>query len=129
MLVVSLVGWSGAILIGLATSALGLVGLKRAGSEALSGLRRAASSGAGADSVLIEGSLTGLGSLLLLLPGFVSDLVGLALSAPSIRNWALSIARRRQARGGTRRAGTIDLDPGDWHPVGDRDRTRFPRSR
>ncbi len=36
---------------------------------------------------VLDGTLAGLGAVLLILPGFVSDLVGLALAAPSIRFW------------------------------------------
>jgi UPF0716 protein FxsA len=65
--------------------------------------------------------------VLLVLPGFVSDLVGLALAAPSLRGW---IARRfaPETIVTTRRTprDVIDLDPQDWRAGADPGADRLP---
>ncbi len=121
-LVVKLVGVSGALLLGLGTSLLGASMVKRLGRSAIGSLRR----GAGADgfSVLrsgqaVDGLLSGLGAVLLLLPGFLTDALGLGLAVPVVRR---VVAGRLQ--GGARGPGgqpraphgptQIDLEPGDW---------------
>ncbi|MGH6831150.1 MAG: FxsA family protein, partial [Methylocella sp.] len=73
-------------------SLAGLSTLRRLGLSAVLRLRQAVArrpseqSGLSRDAVL-DGTLAGLGAMLLILPGFVSDLVGLALVAPSVRFW------------------------------------------
>ena len=122
-LVAHWIGAPRAILLGVITSLLGLTLLRRAGTSALMKLR-----GSLGDRPLAEGSggrfldemLATVGALALLLPGFLSDLVGLALAIPALRERA---ARRLAgkssswfAAGSAPRRGpsTIDLDPEDW---------------
>src|ERR1700737_3115154 len=90
--VVHAIGFVGAILLCILTSLAGLAMLRRIGVSAALQLRQAAVKNAternGLSKVkLLDGTLTGLGAVLLILPGFVSDLVGLALAAPSFRRW------------------------------------------
>ncbi len=90
--VVHLIGFAGAILVCILTSLAGLSTLRRVGLSAILRLRQAVArrtseqSGLSREAVL-DGTLAGLGAVLLILPGFVSDLVGLALAAPSVRFW------------------------------------------
>ena len=68
-----------------------------------------------ADAVLI-----GVGGLLLLLPGYFSDVVGILLLIPPVRQVIYSFLARRftvvPARAApTARPGVIDLDDRDWH--------------
>jgi UPF0716 protein FxsA len=72
---------------------------------------------------MLDGVLQALASLLLILPGFASDVAGLALKSPSVR--ASLLARIRDGgKGSGKRGGgksgkpaapaTIDLAPHEW---------------
>jgi UPF0716 protein FxsA len=82
----------------------------------------------GGRTVILEGReateawLKGLGGALLIVPGFVSGLAGLALLTPSVR-------RALASRGGGRAADPrdIDLDSGDWREIEDDRRGRIRR--
>jgi UPF0716 protein FxsA len=120
VLVVQILGLLAAIALGAGTTLLGLLDIKRL----LEYLRRKmgkSDAKPGASPNMMDGGLQALGSLLLILPGFASDLVGLALKAPSIR---ADIARRLRPdpRRGPR---TIDLAPNEWKSIG----VRKPRRR
>ena len=129
VLVVRWIGPGGAVLAGLATSLLGFSQLRRAGRAAVATLRAGLGArpvGApgvrvpGAGPPLVDETLGTLGGLCLLLPGFLSDLVGLALAVPALRHWlSRRVGRwvvRAPGAGGsaTHPPGTIDLDPGEW---------------
>ncbi len=115
LIVVQAIGLVGALLLGLATSAAGFVLLRETGVSALNHLRALMSGKQQRQDAVIDGTIRAISAILLILPGFVSDLVGLALAAPSLRQ---TIARRL---GGTplpvrgrARLETIDLAPGEW---------------
>jgi UPF0716 protein FxsA len=72
-----------------------------------------------ADGAMLDGALQALASFLLILPGFASDFVGLALKSPSVRQ---SLVRRLRSRNKTGDPRLIDLDPREW-----RRETRRPR--
>lgn len=123
-IVVDRIGLAGACLVGLVATLAGVVILRHVGRGAIDGLRKAAQGGAPQEGALLDGVLAAAGGALLILPGFVSDLVGLALAAPSLRGW---IARRfAPAVASARPAppGVIDLDPQDWRAGAD---PRTPR--
>jgi UPF0716 protein FxsA len=127
-LVVSAIGWTGAIVLGLATSFVGLVTLRRLGRNALAGLRSHLTGAGATERMMMEGTLSGIGAVLLLMPGFATDLVGLALAAPSVRGWALrtfgpGVTKRRTG------TDTIDLGPQDWRPISDGERSNLPPPR
>jgi UPF0716 protein FxsA len=65
-----------------------------------------------------DGLLIALGGLLLLLPGFVTDLIGAALLLPPVRRRCGS-AVLRMVRSRTQRRGPVDLEPGEWRRVPD----------
>lgn len=118
-------GLGGAFVIGLVTTIAGAVVLRGVGRGAIEGLRRAADGRAPQEGALLDGVLAAAGGVLLVLPGFVSDLVGLALAAPSLRGW---IARRfAPAPGAARPAppGVIDLEPQDWRAGADAEARRI----
>jgi UPF0716 protein FxsA len=119
------IGLLPAMALGLATTALGLADVKR-----LFALWRDRGK-VRADGSMLDGVLQALASLLLILPGFASDVAGLALKSPSVR--ASLLARIRQAgkgfekksgkgpgTGGGKKSGkpgappTIDLAPHEW---------------
>lgn len=121
--IVYLIGFTGAILACIVTSFMGFASLRRIGASAALRLRHAVArrgsdySGLSRDA-LLDGALAGLGAVLLILPGFVSDFVGLALAAPSFRS---GIADRLKI-GGLGKLGNgrppapavIDLAPEEW---------------
>jgi UPF0716 protein FxsA len=120
-LVVQMFGVLAAVALGLATTLLGLADVKRLFVYLRSRVGKPKPEGkAGAN--LLDGGLHALGSLLLILPGFVSDFVGLALKSPSIR---AGLARRlRDPSGPGRGPRTIDLAPNEWKALSHRDRKR-----
>jgi UPF0716 family protein affecting phage T7 exclusion len=75
------VGWT--ILATLATSALGFVLLARQGTKALTELRERARSRRPAGRELGDAGLVAAGGLLMVLPGFIGDLVGLLCLLPT----------------------------------------------
>lgn len=120
-LVAHWVGIGGALLAGLATTLLGALLIRQLGAAAFIRLRAAvAGRGGGAEGDLLEGTLRAFSAAALLLPGFLSDAVGLALAVPAVR----SAARRRlagqvalrRARAGHGRGAprVVDLAPDEW---------------
>ena len=120
--VVKLAGFGGAILLTIASSLVGIVVLRRLGLEAAQRFGRAMA-GHDRNAIMVDGTLSAFGALLLIVPGFASDIVGLALTAPSIRQTirarffgsaepgpATAVGRRAPAD-------VIDLSPGDWRVV------------
>ena len=77
------VGWT--ILATLATSAVGAMLLTRQGTRALGDLRERARTRQPAGRALGDAGLVGIGGLLVLLPGFLGDLVGLLCLLPGTR--------------------------------------------
>ena len=119
--VASRVGLGGAILIGIATTLIGLMTLRRIGTSAIASLRQAVAGVEPKPGAMLDGSLAALGATLLILPGFLSDLVGLALAAPSIRQWLArrfgAVALPGQPPRPRTGPSTIDLGPADWQAV------------
>lgn len=83
------VGWTLLLLLG--AFVLGLVLVGRGGREAMSAVNQAARSRQVADDSVTGGFLTVVAGVLLMIPGFVSDLAALALLLPPVR----SLVRRR----------------------------------
>jgi UPF0716 protein FxsA len=113
VLVVQFLGLLAAIALGVGTTLLGLSDVRRLLVYLRSRVGKPKGKGGGkAGGALLDGGLQALGSLLLILPGFASDLVGLALKAPSIR---AGVAGRLRDRDKTRKGPrTIDLAPNEW---------------
>ena len=122
VLVIKLIGFGGAVLLGLASSVFGIVLLRRVGLEAALRLNRAMT-GQGRDGALLDGTLATLGAVLLILPGFASDAIGLALAAPSVRQLIRSRlggspgSAPARPFGGRSQPDVIDLPPTDWRVV------------
>ncbi|CAJ0887570.1 hypothetical protein AMST5_03804 [freshwater sediment metagenome] len=100
------IGLLAAIALGLATTALGLADVKRL----LTVWRERGK--LRADGAMADGALQALASLLLILPGFASDVAGLALKSPSTR--AALLARLRNQGAAPAGPQTIDLQPHEW---------------
>jgi UPF0716 protein FxsA len=108
--VVQFMGLLAAIALGVGTTLLGLFDIKRLFAYLRSRVAKPKEK-IKAGGNMIDGGLQALGSLLLILPGFASDLVGLALKAPSIRASVADRLRGGKARRGPR---VIDLAPNEW---------------
>jgi UPF0716 protein FxsA len=119
--VASKIGFSGALLIGIATSLLGVSVLRKLGTAAIAGLRRQIDRPQAASGDLLDGMLSAIGGILLILPGFISDLVGLSLMSPSLRRWiAIRFGNETIGSGAKSRRSSpdlIDLDAADWRHV------------
>ncbi len=85
VLVANWIGLGWTILATLATSALGLVLLGRQGTRALTELRARAQERRAPGRALGDAGLVAAGGLLMLLPGFLGDLVGLLFLLPPTR--------------------------------------------
>jgi UPF0716 protein FxsA len=111
------IGFGGALLLGMATSLAGFVLLREAGQGAMQHLLASLSGAHRQKGDMVDGLIRALAALLLILPGFISDLVGLALAAPSIRQ---ILARRFGGEGlaatphRRESPGIIDLAPEEW---------------
>ncbi len=116
------------LLLTLGSTVLGVAMLRRLGMDAAQHLRRTMGQGGAKSDLVVDGSLTALGALLLIIPGFVSGLVGLALASPSVRQTLLSrfVTRdsppARKPMGRNARPDVIDLSPDDWRVVDRTDR-------
>ena len=133
VVLVHVVGLAWTMLAGLLTSAIGFALLKRTGAATLIKLRasfqgRLAGTRAGGGREVVDGALGVLGALALLLPGFLSDLVGIALLVRPVRDrvaaaigggrwtmmWTGVRADGRRAGGTPAGPSDIDLEPGEW---------------
>lgn len=98
-----------AILLGLGTTALGLSDVKR-----LLNVWRERGK-LRAEGAMLDGAIQAFASFLLILPGFASDVAGLALKSPSVRV-AVMNRIRNNGKSPKKPEGpqTIDLDPREW---------------
>jgi UPF0716 protein FxsA len=130
VLVAGLIGWLRAGVALVATSILGILLLRHSGrrdfARLVEGLRRNGMAALRLDS---PAAATMLGTMLLILPGFITGLAGAALFVPALRRWAATrLAHGTRSRAGpheqTARDRVIDLEPGEWHRISDRSRPR-----
>ena len=120
-------GWT--VLAALATSVLGWFLLARQGMRAIADLRERARTRQGAGRALGDAGLVGVGGLLMVLPGFLGDLLGLLCLLPGTRGLVRSVLARvvvgrlpEELRGpvrvpSARAAEVADHDPGHY-PLG-----------
>ena len=112
------IGFLWALSLLLATSLAGAMVLRHAGGSHIARVRVAM----GADSFTAlqadsAGSFTLLAGILLLIPGFITDILGLLLLLAPLRR-ALSV-RLGLRPAATRPDGVVDLEPEQWHQVPD----------
>jgi UPF0716 protein FxsA len=117
VIVVHNLGLVGALALGLLTSLVGAATLRRLGARALLALQRTVQGGQPSQGALLDGALAALGGLLLVLPGFLTDVLGLALAAPSVRQW---LGRRYGSLPRPAKRAVLDLSPQEWRSVEDR---------
>jgi UPF0716 protein FxsA len=109
---------------------LGGLLLRQQGLSVLGQLRSNMTAGRMPGRTIADAALIGVAAVLLVLPGFLSDFVALALLVPPVRGWLYGALARRvtvvSTTTGYRRApdpdprvrgpGTIDLDDEDYRP-------------
>jgi UPF0716 protein FxsA len=129
VLVAALIGWTWAAILFVATSVAGLLLLRRSGRADLRRLRDAfARDGMRAIHLETPGVAPVLGGILLVFPGFITDVLGAALYVPALRRWAAtSFARRAQGRRRREDERILDLEPSEWRRIPDQRRTRRRR--
>jgi UPF0716 protein FxsA len=132
LLVAALTGLLAAAALFVATSVVGVLILRHRGRGDLGRLRAAfARDGIRALHLETPGVAPTIGGILLVFPGFITDILGAALFLPAVRRWAAAklgqVGReRRRRRRGHR---VIDLEPGEWRQIPDprRGRGRKPK--
>ncbi len=131
LLVALLIGWFWAAALFMGTSVAGVLLLRRSGRNDLDRFRAAfAQDGIRAVHLESPGVAAMLGGILLVFPGFITDLLGAALLVPPLRRWLggkLAQARRDRRRR-QNDDHVIDLEPSEWQQIPDqrRDRPRKP---
>lgn len=132
LLMAALIGWLWAAGLFIATSIVGVLLLRRFGRADLDRLRTAfARDGIRALHLETPGMATMLGGILLIFPGFITDLLGAALLLPAVRRWAAAkfATFARSSRRTPRDDGVIELEPGEWHQIPDRGRRQRRKSK
>ena len=129
--VAATIGWFKAMLLLIATSLVGVALLRRSGRDNLAQLRAAvAQEGLAAIHLERPAVAAMTGGILLVVPGFITDILGAALFVPMARRF---LARKL---GGLARAGrqvgdehVIDLAPDEWRRIeSDRKQRRGQRA-
>jgi len=111
---------------------VGALLLRRFGRADLDRLRTAfARDGIRALHLETPGMATMLGGILLIFPGFITDLLGAALLLPAVRRWAAAklATFARSSRRAPRDDRVLELEPGEWHQIPDRGRRRRRKSK
>jgi UPF0716 protein FxsA len=132
LLMAALIGWWWAAGLFIATSIVGVLLLRRFGRADLDRLRTAfARDGIRALHLETPGMATMLAGILLIFPGFITDLLGAALLLPAVRRWAAAklATFARSSRRTPRDDRVIELEPGEWHQIPDRGRRRRRKSK
>ena len=126
ILVAALIGWLWAAALFVATSVVGVLLLRKSGRTDLNRVRNAfARDGIRAIRLETPGVAPVIGGILLVFPGFITDILGAALYVPVLRRLAAEkLAERARGPGPRRDERVIDLEPGEWHHLPDRRRRR-----
>jgi UPF0716 protein FxsA len=105
---------------------IGVLLLRRSGRRDLDRFRAAVKND-GIASICVDGPGVGplIGGILLVFPGFITDVLGALMLLGPIRRWAAAAIGRAFTKPSTkpRRPGepsVIDLSPGEWRQVSDR---------
>lgn len=107
----------------IASALLGVVLLRSQGMHMLRKISTESREGRDPGRSLIDGAMLVVAGILLLLPGFASDIVGLALFLPFVRNFIWSLIGRRvvvmrSPRGATYNYSSTQRPPRDSQPPG-----------
>jgi UPF0716 protein FxsA len=131
LLATATLGWFWTFVLLVGGSLAGIYLLRQTGRGDLDQLRQAfAREGLRAIHLETPGFATMLGAILLTIPGFITDIVGLGLFVPAIRRWAAG-AIGRAARRRPQDQTIIDLEPNEWRQLPDpaKKRRRKPKSK
>jgi UPF0716 protein FxsA len=119
LVVAGLLGFATALMLLILVSCGGLLVLRRAGMGAVTRLRTAAGS-TRVSGITIDGtgSATALGGILMVIPGFITGLLGAMVIFPLSRGWLLTAARHWLAPGKPPNGPQIvDLAPDEWEAL------------
>ena len=122
ILIAIVIGWFWALCLFLATTLAGLLVLRRAGRRDFDRLR-AEFARDGFAAARLDGPNLGpiVGGILLVFPGFITDLLGALLLVPAIRRRLGAIVRGTTARQrDPQRPSVIDLTPEEWRQVSEK---------
>src|SRR5262249_18541931 len=131
-LVAAFIGWVRAAGLFIATSIVGVQLLRRFGRAVLRPLRTTFARDEARDVHLGRpGFVTMVSRILLIFPGFITDLLGAALLLPTVRRWdaAKFATLARGSRRTPRDDRVIELEPGEWRQIPDRGRRRRRKSK
>lgn len=109
---------------------VGAMLLRQQGLAVVSQMQASLSSGRMPAQAIADAMMIGLAALLLVMPGFLTDAIGLALLVPAVRRWIYGFVASRvvvrtssgasatseQAPPRVAKPGTIDLDEDDYRP-------------
>jgi UPF0716 protein FxsA len=130
VLVAVLAGFAWAVILTLLTTLAGFLILRHAGRGKIAHFRVAvADTDVAGIQANTSGFLTVLAGLLLFLPGFLTDLIGAALLIGPVRRWCGKTFRVWIRRRNPGDRSTIDLAPGEWQQVPDRELPHNSRDR
>lgn len=129
----SLIGVLPTVALVIATTVLGAMLLRIQGIGVIGRIRAAMETGAPVDRELVHGLMIAIAGLLLVIPGFFTDIFGLALFMPPLRELVWRFLKNRIVVVGATGAGfrprgprTIDLDSDDFSRRDETDRRRLP---
>jgi UPF0716 protein FxsA len=118
--VASQIGFAKALVLLVLISFFGVLVLRHAGAGQVNRLRTAA--GGDFRTIALGGGAAGtaLGGILLVIPGFVTGLLGFLMIVPATRDWLVQTALRHLLdRPRQPPPGTIDLAPDEWQSLPD----------
>jgi UPF0716 protein FxsA len=116
------IGWLWTLALFLGTSLIGVMLLRHSGRRKLDQFgAELAKDGVRAIHLESPGLASMLGGILLVLPGFITDLMGAALLLPPLRRWAGAAFGRavRARRRDPHAPAVIDLAPDQWNELPD----------
>ena len=129
VLVAVFAGFVWALFLTLLTTLAGFAVLRHAGRGKIARFRVAvADTDVAGIQANTSGFLTVLAGLLLFLPGFLTDLIGAVLLIGPVRRWCGKTFRVWIRRRNPGDRSTIDLAPGEWRHVPDRELPRKSRN-
>jgi UPF0716 protein FxsA len=121
ILVASQFGFATALGLLILISLAGVLVLRHAGGAAVTRLRTAAGGGEIRGIALdSSGTSTALGGILMVIPGFITGVLGVLVLMPATRAWLTEMTMRQfSQRPRTPPPGTIDLTPDEWRQLPD----------
>ena len=113
------IGWLWAAVLFFATSAAGVLVLRHAGRRDFDRFRSTlGTQGIRAINLETLGLASIMGGILLVLPGFITDVAGALLLLPPARRWiGAAIGRAMKKQRAARNPDVIDLAPNEWRQI------------